>query len=140
MKKSIDEIVNNENYTKLNEALRDRSVEIAEIVRNEMRKLNIIEIGDYKIIEVKSRSGFNYEYLGMITENGYDYEYVSLEDRDSYYYAGDFNCWIKAARTQDRIQFLNATKEIFEKIDEIKESRCEKIKTLLEETSNIDGQ
>ena len=140
MKKSIDEIVNNKNYIKLNEALRDRSVEIAEIVRNEMRKLNIIEIGDYKIIEVKSRSGFHYEYLGMITENGYDYEYVSLENRDSYYYTGDFNCWIEAARTQDRIQFLNATKEIFEKIDEIKENRCEKIKTVLEETSNIDGQ
>lgn len=137
MKKSIDEIVNNENYTRLNEALRDRSVEIAEIVRKEMRKLNIIEIGDYKIIEVKSHSGFYNEYLGIITEGEYGYKYVSLEDRKSFYYAGDFNCWIEAAKTQDRIQFLNAAKAIFEKIDKIKENRCKTIESLLNETSDI---
>lgn len=135
MKKSIDEIVNNENYTRLNEALRDRSIEIAKIVRNEMYKLDIIEIGDYKIIEVKS-NGFYNEYLGMIKE-GNGNEYVSLEDKKSYYFAGDYNRWIEAAKAQDRIQFLNAAKDIFEEIDKIKENRCKSIEFLLNETSDI---
>ncbi len=134
-KKSINEIVNNENYKNLNEALIDRSIEIAGIIRNEMNKLQISEIGNYKICEVKSHSGFSEEYLGMLEDNVHGY--TSLERTKSCYYTGDYNCWIEAATTRDRIQFLNAARSIFDAIDEIKENRCAEINFVLSETENF---
>lgn len=134
-KKSIDEIVNDENYTRLNEALKDRSIEIAKIIHNEMDKLQISEIGDYKICEVKTNSGFSEEYLGMLEDDGYGY--TSLERTKSCYYAGDYNCWIEAAKTKNRIQFLNAARSIFDAIDEIKKNRCAEINSALSETENF---
>ena len=134
MKKTIDQIINNENYTRLNEALKQRSIEIAEIIRKEMNKLQINEIGDYKVCGVKS-SGFSEEYLGMLKYDGCGY--TSLERTKSCYFVNDFNCWIEAATTKDRIQFLNAARSIFDKIDRIKESRCEEIEEVLKETEEL---
>lgn len=139
MKKTIDEIVNNANYERLNEALKERSLEIAEIIRNEMQKLNIKEIGDYRIITVRTRSGFSDTELYILNETDCwcDKDYNALETTKSEYYCGDFNCYITAATTQQRIQFLNDAKEIFETIDKIKEERVKKIDQVLKDTSDI---
>lgn len=135
MKKTIDQIINNENYKSLNRSLEDRSVEIAEIIRKAMYEIQVYEIGDYKICKAATRSGFSKEYLGMLNDEGWRFN--SLEDIGSYYYAGDFNAWIQAATTKQRIQFLNAARSIFDEIDRIKNSRCEQIEAALANTSDI---
>ena len=108
MEKTVDQIVNNENYVRLNKALEDRSVEIASLLRKEMQKLHIEEIGDYSVRTVRSRSGYSYTSLYIVTD---DLEYNSLENTKSCYYCGYFNCWIQAETTQQRIQFLNSALE-----------------------------
>lgn len=135
MKKTIDEIVNNENYKAMNEALTERSIEIAETIRFKMSELQIEKIGDYKICEIKTHSGFSEEYLGMLKDNGEGY--TSLERIKSCYYAGDFNCWIEAATTKMRLQFLNAAREIFDELDKIQTERIAKIESALEETNEF---
>lgn len=130
MGKTIDQIINNEYYTRLNKALKDRSIEIAKIIRKEMNKLQINKIGDYKVCEVKGE-----EYLGMLQDYGEGY--TSLERTESCYYAGDFKCWIEAATTKQRIQFLNAARSIFDKIDEIKNKRCADIESVLADTESF---
>ena len=57
--KTLDEIINNENYTKLNGALVERSIELAKKIREAMRSAEIEEIGDYSIRTVRTHSGFS---------------------------------------------------------------------------------
>lgn len=128
MKKTIDEIINNENYERLNNALIDRSIEIAGVIRNEMLHIQVSEIGDYRVNKVKSRSGQTYSYLEMLTDDG---AYKSLEDSECYCYAGDYNLLIRPATTRMRINFLNAASSIFSEIDRIKEERIKEIENLL---------
>lgn len=134
MKKSIDQIINNENYVKLNDALKDRSEEIAHIVRKELVKLEIEEIGDYSVRTVITRAGGSDTSLYILDEDG---KYRCLELEKSQYLEGDFNCWIDTATTKQRIQFLNSAREILDRIDEIKNKRCEQIEAALANTSDI---
>lgn len=132
--KTLDEIINNENYKKLNSALISRSIELAEKVRQAFYSAEVKKIGDYSIGIVKSRSGYNDESLYILTETG---EYRSLEAIETHYLAGDYNCRILAARGCDRLQFLNCVRTILDKIDAIKEKRIKEINEALEESAKL---
>lgn len=133
--KSIDEIINREDYKKLNEALKERSIQIAKMLRGLMYELEIGQLGDYRICEVKG-NGCSEDYLGILVD-GTDEEYHSLEHGKSFHYANDFHCWIQAATGQERLQFLNAAKTLFEEIDNMKTERCQKIENALSETESL---
>lgn len=138
--KTLDEIINNENYTKLNGALVDRSIELAEKIREAMRSAEIEEIGDYSIRTVRTRSGFSDTSLYIYCLGSYDDpepEYRSLETSESRYYTGDFNCWIQAAKGKDRLKFLNDAKSILEEIDKIKQKRIEDVEKVLKDVEKL---
>ena len=132
--KTLDEIINNERYEKLNGALVARSIELAKKVRQAMWSAEVEEVGDYSIKTVKSRSGFSDESLYILTESG---EYRSLEADVTHYFAGDYNCRILAARGCDRLQFLNCARTVLDKIDAIKEKRIKEINEALEESAKL---
>lgn len=132
--KTLDEIINNEKYEKLNGALVVRSIELAAKVRQAFYSADIEKLGDYSIGTVKSRSGYSDTSLYILTENG---EYRSLENDVTHYFAGDYNCEILAARGCDRLQFLNCAKSILAKIDAIKEKRIKEISEALESTEKL---
>ena len=123
--KTIDEIVARSDYKNLNEALNERVKEIAEIIRKKMYYLQIEELDDYRICEVKSSSGFSDDYLAI--------EYECLESSVDYYYCNDFNCHVIAASYHQKLNFLNSSKRLFEELDEIENKKCEDIKKALEE-------
>lgn len=138
--KKLDEIINNENYTKLNGALVARSIELAEKIREAMRSAEIEEIGDYSIRTVRTHSGFSDTSLYIYVLGSYDDpepEYRSLEDSKSGYYTGDFNCWIQAAKGKDRLKFLNDAKSILEEIDKIKQKRIEDVEKVLKDVEKL---
>jgi hypothetical protein len=139
--KTLDQIINNENYTRLNGALIDRSVELAEKIRKAMSSAKIKDIGDYSIRTVRSNSGFSNTalYISSVIEDEYGYHnfYLSLETTDSDYFCNDFNCYIRAAKGHDRLKFLNDAKWILEEIDKIKEERVKKIEAALEATKEL---
>ena len=127
--KTIDEIVARSDYKNLNYALNERVKEIAEIIRKKMYELQINDLGEYSIIEVKSNSGFSDEYLSVEDE----YAYRSLEDDESRCFAGDYNCHICAATYQQKLHFLNSSKSLFEMLDKIETKKCEEIEKALQE-------
>lgn len=139
--KTIDEIINNAHYEKLNGALCERTKEIAEKIRDAMYSAEITEIGDYYIRTVQSHSGFTDTILYIETEVdtnwGCDTKYRNLEISKSRYYMNDFNCWIEAANGKDRLKFLNDAKNILEEIDNIKQKRITDIENALKSTDEL---
>ena len=135
------EIINNENYTKLNDALVERSIGLAEKIREAMRSAEIEEIGDYSIRTVRTNSGFSdtalYIEAAVDSNWGAIPEYHSLETTESRYYMGDFNCWIEAAKGKDRLKFLNDAKSILEEIDKIKQKRMSEVENALKVVEDL---
>lgn len=134
--KTLDEIINNAPYEKLNSELIERSKELAEKIRQAMISAEITELGYYSIRTVRTRSGHSdtslYVYA-LDTDSGYR----NLEFSSSCYYARDFGCWIDAAEGKERLNFLNAARSIIEKIDSIKQKRMEDIEKALKAVENI---
>ena len=139
--KTLDEIINNESYEKLNGALKERTYELAKKIREAMRSAEVTEIGDYSIRTVRSNSGYSDTSLYILAEAGHDYEsypeYRNLEDEKSYYYCNDFHCWIEAAKGKDRLKFLNDAKSILEEIEAIKQKRMADVEEALKATENL---
>lgn len=139
--KTLDEIINNEHYEKLNGALIERSIELAWKVSDAMRSAEITEVGDYSIRTVRTNSGFSDTSLYIKAEVVNDYEtypeYRCLEERKSFYYANDFNCWIEAAKGKDRLKFLNDAKSIVKEIELIKQKRIADIEKALNDVEEV---
>lgn len=139
--KTLEEIINNENYERLNGALVERSVELAEKIREAMRSAEITEIGDYSIRTVRSGScGFSDTslYIEVEVESnwGGETEYRDLESTESRYFCNDFNCWIEAAKGKDRLKFLNDARYIIDEIESIKQKRMKEVENAL---NAVDG-
>lgn len=121
--KTIDEIVERSDYKNLNEALNERVKEIAEIIRKKMYYLQIEELDDYRICEVKS-SGLSDDYLAIEDE--------CLESSVDYYFCNNFNCHVIAATYHQKLKFLNNSRNLFNLLDSIETKKCAEIKKALE--------
>lgn len=139
--KTLDEIINNENYKKINGALVDRSIELAEKIRNAMLSAELTEIGDYTIRTVRSNSGFSDTalYIEVEIDNEYDIvtDYRNLETTESRYFVHDFKCWIEAAKGSDRLKFLNDARSIIDEIDTIKQRRVDQAEKALKSVEDL---
>lgn len=110
--KTLDEIINNENYNRLNNALEKRSIEIAEKIASAMIYAEIKEIGDYKIIKSK---------LHILNEKeGYD-------NLENYF----------EANGKQRLKFLNDAKSILEEIDNIKQKHITDVENALKAAESL---
>lgn len=139
--KTLDEIINNAEYERLNGALVSRSYELAQKIRMAMRSAELTGVGDYSIRTITTRSGFSYTSLYIEAEIESDWgcepEYHDLELSESSYYTGDFNCWIEAADGKDRLKFLNDAKSILEEIESIKQKRMTDVESVLEAVKDL---
>lgn len=133
--KTLDEIINNENYKRLNGILVDRTIEIAKKVRQAMDTAELTEVGDFRICVVRSNCGYSDRTLYVVNDESF--ERRSLEHYESYYFCNDFNCWIEAATGSDRLRFLNSAKRILEEIDTIKEKRINDVENALKAVENL---
>lgn len=130
--KTLDEIINNADYKRLNCALLDRSFELAEKIRKAMLVAELRSIDNYFIRTVCSRSGFSETslYVAVRDDDG-ELEFRSLEHSFSHYYSQDFNCWITAAEGKDRLKFLNDAKMLLIEIDKEMQKRIDDINSAL---------
>lgn len=140
--KTLDEIVNRNDYVRLNEALMDRVFELAQIVLEKMKELDVkyIDEFDLRIVKYSCNAGFSERHLCIVDQNFGEYEYEnarSLEVSSSYYYCNDFNAWIQAASSKDRLNFLNNAKSILEYLDALETEKCNDIEEALSETANL---
>lgn len=146
--KSIDEIINRDDYTRLTKTLKDRTEEIAVKVRRKMNDLDLDEmiINGFKIVMKKYSADYGQYHSDKLSIERHcidDYnevynEYVSLEDiNESYYLAGDYNCRITGASNKEALKFLNSAKNIFEYLDEIETQQVNDVTKALEETKDM---
>ena len=146
--KSIDEIINRDDYARLTKALKDRTEEIAVKVRRKMEDLDLDEIdieGMTLIVKEYSADYGQYHFNNLSIKqrciddyNEESDEYLSLEDINETYYAyNDFKCKIEGASAKQALKFLNAAKKIFDNLDEIETQQVNDVNNALEETNDI---
>lgn len=147
--KSIDEIINRDDYARLTKALKDRTEEIAVKVRRKMQDLDLDEmIINGLTLTVKKYSADYGQYHSdklsieqhcIDDDYGREYtEYLSLEDiNESYYLAGDFKCRITGASNKQALKFLNSAKKIFEYLDDTESEQVNDVTKALEETKDM---
>lgn len=146
--KSIDEILNRDDYARLTKAMKDRTEEIAVKVKHKMNDLDLDEmiINGFKIVVKKYSADYGQyhsdklsieRYCPVDYDGGY-YEYLSLEDiNESYYLAGDYKCKIEGASNKQALKFLNAAKKIFEYLDDTESEQVNDVNKALEETKDM---
>lgn len=146
--KSIDEILNRDDYARLTKALKDRTEEIAVKVRRKMQDLDLDEmiINGFKIVVKKysaNQGQYHFDNLAIkqyctVDYDGGYYEYLSLEDiNESYYAYDDFKCRITGASNKQALKFLNAAKKIFEYLDDTESEQVNDVTKALEETKDM---
>lgn len=148
MEKTIDEIINRDDYARLTKALKDRTEEIAVKVRRKMKDLDLDEIyieGLTLIVKEYSADHGQYYFDNLSIKrhciddyNEESDEYVSLEDVNKSYYAyDDFKCKIEGASNKQALKFLNSAKNIFSYLDEIETQQVNDVTKALEETKDM---
>lgn len=146
--KSIDEILNRDDYARLTKTLKNRTEEIAVKVRRKMNDLDLDEmiINGFKIVVKKYSADYGQYHSDKLSIERHcidDYneeynEYVSLEDiNESYYLAGDYNCRITGASNKEALKFLNSAKKIFEYLDDTESEQVNDVTKALEETKDM---
>lgn len=145
MGKTLDEILNRNDYVRLSESLKEQTKEIAKRIRRKMEDLDLInddsffngEIGaDGVTVCVKSRksNAGSYEYLAIKRKGEYygEAEWYSLEDvGKDYYFAGDFNAEIVGASNKEALAFLNVAKKLIEGLGEVEDKLVNNVQTAL---------
>lgn len=152
--KTIDEILNREDYIRLTPQLKERVEHIAGLIRKKLVELDetdriILIKGERKCdnVEVACRwvlaDGAKRVYLAMncSTEEDEDYGFTvwkSLEDvNNSHYYYNDYNAFVKGASYNSALRFLNVAKRVVEEVGEIEERKVQAVSKALEETKDI---
>lgn len=157
--KTIDEILNRNDYQRMTVQLKERVQEIAFRMRLKLVELDLEdeEVGvavkgmngcnaDYVAVRyasVCSNSCGSYDYLGIDVSDNEDKRYGctclhSLEDiNKDYYYAQDFTAHVRGASNKEALRFLNAAPQLFKLLDEIEEKQVQVVKDALEKTKNL---
>ena len=147
MKKTLDEILNRNDYVRLTATLKTRVEEIAKRIREKMEALDIANDDDnfdngeigidgivVRVVSMKRRTFGEYEYLAIKREGECygDYKWYSLEDVDKeYYYAGDFTAKVVGASNKEALAFLNVAKKLIEGLENIEDERVNNLQTAL---------
>lgn len=153
--KTLDEILNRNDYLRLTETLNERVEEIARRIRQKMVELDIENDDDYWNGEIgvdnvvvciarqKSSVG-TYSYLAIKRKVGAEYEgtpidgYFSLEDiNKNFYYAGDFNARVQGASNKEALAFLNVAKKLIQGLGKIEQEKVKAIENSLETNKDL---
>ena len=128
--KTLQEVLDRQDYVRVTEELKYACVKIAEKIRIKMRELDVKSTHGYSIERVKSRScGYSEMYLAYCD----GYEFYDLETTDSgyYYYCNDFNCKVLCATNKMRLDFLKVANDILQTLDEIETEQVREIEEVL---------
>lgn len=153
--KTLDEILNRNDYLRLTETLKERVEEIARRIRQKMVELDIENDDDFwngeigvdnvvvRIVRQKSSVG-TYSYLAIKREVDAEYDgtstysYFSLEDiNKDFYYSGDFNARVQGASNKEALAFLNVAKKLIQGLGEVEQEKVKAIENSLETNKDL---
>ena len=152
MKKTLDEILSRNDYSRLTATLRTRVEEIARSIREKMEDLDIANDDNFdsgeigvdgvvvRVVSIKRQTFGEYEYLAIKREGECygESSWYSLEDiGKEYYYAGDFTAKVVGASNKEALAFLNVAKKLIEKLGNIEDERVNNLQIALKNTNLI---
>ncbi len=134
--KTLEEIIKNADYKRLNAALTDRAVELALKLKEALITINFEGgfLGGCWLYLEEKRCSVSTDYFLYIESSGLR---GCLSTYKSYYYGGDFNCWVSAATSKLRLIFLNNAKNIFAGLEKMQNEINAEIEKALEETKEL---
>lgn len=153
--KTLTDIIERNDYKRLTPSLKERTEEVAEIIRKKMRQLSLDKIDldedkvSLRIKTFKANCGSSYtclmlvrsvEYYTVVTDDHEEkYEnLVSLEDIGcEYYYQRDYNCYIIGANYREALNFLNKANSIMQHLDKIETAQTDEVNKVLADTEWI---
>ena len=135
MKKTLDEILNRNDYVRLTATLKTRAEEIAKRIREKMKDMDISNNDDFykgeigiddvavRVKSIKSRAG-EYEFLAIKREGECygEASWYSLEDIGKEYLG---------ASNKEALAFLNVAKKLIEGLRNIEDERVNNLQTAL---------
>jgi len=140
----LEKVIMRDDYKRLSTQLAEKCEELSDIILDKMLELDIKELDDLIIEEEHSYHGFKVEYLVIkkVNKNKYGNYYNSgslndckaCHDKDSvgYYFDNDFRCWIKYARNDEALYFINKIEKYLHLLNEIETKKCNEIEVALE--------
>ena len=142
----LNQILARNDYKRMTAALKEKVEEVAKRIRQKMDELDIINDDDFdngeigvdnivvRSVEVKSNSGFTYEYLGIKRyEDEYNHSsWASLEDIEhTFYFCSDYNAKVYGATNKEALTFLNVAAKLIEGLGEIEKKKADEIQKAL---------
>lgn len=149
--KSLQEIINRNDYVNMNKALISRASDIAVLIRKKMEELDFEEGGVFRFgskdneirlsLAVFRERSLNYSEVHLCYNQFYDYGYfenLALDIERSY----NLNCGtgtqIKRASYKQFCHFLNMANTILQELDEHETKIVEAGKKALETSANVE--
>ena len=135
MKKTLDEILNRNDYVRLTATLKTRAEEIAKRIREKMKDLDISNNDDFykgeigiddvavRVKSIKSRAG-EYEFLAIKREG-------ECYGESSWYSLEDIGKEYLGASNKEALAFLNVAKKLIEGLENIEDERVNNLQISL---------
>ena len=135
MKKTLDEILNRNDYVRLTATLKTRAEEIAKRIREKMKDLDISNNDDFykgeigiddvavRVKSIKSRAG-EYEFLAIKREG-------ECYGESSWYSLEDIGKEYLGASNKEALAFLNVAKKLIEGLGNIEDERVNNLQISL---------
>lgn len=141
MKKTIDEILNRNDYSRLTEQMRQRVEEIAERIHYKLDNLDIANDSDYHNGEIRygdvivrvARYSYNDDYYTTLTIKSGD-EWHTLERVGREVGFDDGNYIRGRATNNECLAFLNVARKLIEGLGYIEKKKAEAIQKALSDT------
>lgn len=148
MKKNFNEILQREDYVRLTANLKERTEEIAQLIKSKMVQLDLedetIEVEGVKIaIKGVSSNYGRYEFLAIENTGEFSSEYGekdwwSLQDvNHTFYYAGDFTARVPGCSNKDALRFLNVAGAIISLLGKAEQEQIDEVQNVLAETEDL---
>lgn len=140
--KTLDEIINRQDYVRMNNALYQRARQLGDIALKKMVALECksLSVNGHKYMLVNTNFYYNGEFCNSVKEFClYSYD----EERSEFYWtlglqddrcSPDKGSW---ARSCDNLTFLNDAKDLFRMLDELESRKVADIENAINLVSNI---
>lgn len=136
--KTLDEILEREDYKRLTSEMAERVYDIAIKIRRKMHSLDIKELSvdGLKIRDCKRLSNVD-SYVFLAVVDNEDYEDSLYDINDSGYLHNDYSCYINGATNKDALAFLNRARKIIEYLGEKEEEKVKAIQQAMADTADL---
>lgn len=138
--KTLEELIERNDYKVVNSRLRKRCVELAEKLLKAAKLIGLDEeeqfiLGGltFTIRTLKPRCGFSEDVI-YLHYNGV-MEVINREM--SYYFCNDFNFFVNSASSRAFLEFLNNAKKVFADLESVQDAQIKEMSKAIEEAEAL---